>query len=191
MDLCPILPIYIGTAHYSEPIQELEYIRSLDAVYNVENKVSVDKRVLNYNYSFKSFIEQNLQEYFIQAMGSEQSVNPIITQSWFTYTDQMQSMHNHKHPNSIISGVFYIDAHDDELTFSEDTQTYKMLDWGYQTKQHSIKVNTGDLLLFPSSLEHHFKPIENNGRISLAFNSFLQGYFGSENGATKLGIKIF
>jgi hypothetical protein len=36
------------------------------------------------------------------------SVTPYITQSWLNYTETNQYHHKHEHPNSLVSGVFYV-----------------------------------------------------------------------------------
>ena len=46
-------------------------------------------------------------------------------------------------------------------------------------------VKDGQLILFPSSLSHDV-PTVNSLRVSLSFNTFVQGEIGSETAATKL-----
>ena len=49
----------------------------------------------------------------------------------------------------------------------------------YNTIQTDIKVESGDLVLFPSNISHYVPRIENSKtRTSLAFNSFVYGDIG-------------
>jgi len=193
LELRNIFPKSYGYSYYGPVIKEHNYIKTLEKTRNTHNQISVDKRVLNYNYSFKSFIEQSLKQYYIEELSIHENVTPVITQSWFTYSDRHEMMHEHRHSNSIVSGVFYINAieNSDELVFIEETNLYQMIDWGAYERRLTVPVKTGDLLLFRSDTEHYFNQVTHREqRISLAFNSFLEGEFGSENGATKLNLKI-
>ena len=44
-----------------------------------------------------------------------------------------------------------------------------------------ISVQTGDLILFPSELEHYVELVKSSSdRISLSFNTFVRGNIGSD-----------
>ncbi len=47
------------------------------------------------------------------------NITPYITQSWLNYTETNQYHHKHQHPNSLVSGVFYINCDDkfDKIKF--------------------------------------------------------------------------
>ena len=109
-----------------------------------------------------------------------------ITQSWINYTKSNQSHHPHVHPNSYISGVFYIDVLPDvdTITFfapwvntrleypSREIGIYNASDW-------NVPVKNKDIVLFPSNLTHSV-PVNNadHVRISLSFNTFIAGTIG-------------
>jgi uncharacterized protein (TIGR02466 family) len=120
-------------------------------------------------------------------------VKPYITQSWLNYTKKNQYHHKHQHPNSLVSGVFYINA-DEKLDkikfFKEDYQPIKL-----EIKEYNLfnsqswwfTVKTGDIVLFPSSLTHMVETKEgDNTRVSLAFNVFVEGKIGDNKGLTEL-----
>jgi len=110
------------------------------------------------------------------------------------YTKENEYHHSHEHQNSMISGVFYINA--DE---NDSIRFYKA---GYQQIKPEIKeynlwnstswyvpARTGKLILFPSSLPHsvdHKKG--DNVRISLSFNVFIKGTVGDITNITKLDL---
>ena len=91
--------------------------------------------------------------------------------------------------NSVVSGTYYVDVENDKdaLTFTrDDANNYFMSDimvpditmgTPYNCKEWYIPVQTGQLLLFPSSIEHGVPPREDRttDRISLSFNTFVKG----------------
>ena len=60
----------------------------------------------------------------------------------------------------------------------------------FNSENFLLPVNSGELILFPSSLRHSV-PINttNKNRISLSFNTFISDALGSENELTHLNIK--
>ena len=111
-----------------------------------------------------------------------------ITQSWLNYTDTGQNHHRHPHPNSYISGVFYLNANPevDKIYFFKeeykqlliDPQTFNL----WNSTSWWLPVGTGDLLIFPSNLIHMVdNTINKETRISLAFNTFPVGLLGDED----------
>ena len=57
----------------------------------------------------------------------------------------------------------------------------------WNSKTWSFVVNNGDVVLFPSELEHMVQvKTTDNTRISLSFNVFVKGHLGSEINLTKL-----
>lgn len=84
-----------------------------------------------------------------------------ITDSWLTFSMPGEWHHCHNHPNSLLSGVFYVNT-------IRSLHTIVFPELGEET----VNVARGDLLLFPSPLLHYVP--ENPGnelRISLAFNT--------------------
>ena len=57
----------------------------------------------------------------------------------------------------------------------------------YNSSSWWLPVETGKLMLFPSSLQHSVAPVTaDDTRISLAFNTFPVGYVGDESSLTAL-----
>ena len=71
------------------------------------NRQSIDTFILDKPElaNIRLFIERNLNEYVTQIMGSNSKL--IITQSWLNKSGKGEFHHEHYHPNSIISGVWY------------------------------------------------------------------------------------
>lgn len=110
-----------------------------------------------------------------------------ITQSWVNYTETNQSGHVHMHPNSVFSGVVYIGENLSPITF-EHPRAWNQA-WAFETREtnwmtsidFSITPEHGDIILFPSYLPHRVEPSESKEtRMSIAFNTFPRGAFGSE-----------
>lgn len=129
--------------------------------------------------------------------GLVNTATPYITQSWFTKTYSGQDIHRHNHPNSLMSGVVYIKANkNSDHLFLSKPYVYQTLNFITQQENEfnsqTVKctVESGDLIMFPSNLEHWFNHVEHNDiRISLAFNTFIEGYLGDEVRLTHLPLK--
>ena len=94
--------------------------------------------------------------------------NNFNTVSWFNinYSNEFNSLHTHPvHlPTEFeLSGVFYVTDPGDMFYYVENEQ------------QINITSKAGDLLLFPTNLEHGVLPHDTEEtRISIAFNAFLE-----------------
>jgi uncharacterized protein (TIGR02466 family) len=166
-----------------------------DTYHNEGNITSNDNYVLNEKpfLNLKNELDLKVKEYFDKIICPSNKVKPYITQSWLNYTKRNQYHHKHQHPNSLVSGVFYINA-DEKLDkikfFKEDYQPIKL-----EIKEYNLfnsqswwfTVKTGDIVLFPSSLTHMVETKEgDNTRVSLAFNVFVEGKIGDNKGLTEL-----
>jgi uncharacterized protein (TIGR02466 family) len=166
-----------------------------DTYNNEGNITSNDNYVLNEKpfLNLKNELDLKVKEYFDKIICPSNKVKPYITQSWLNYTKRNQYHHKHQHPNSLVSGVFYINA-DEKLDkikfFKEDYQPIKL-----EIKEYNLfnstswwfTVKTGDIVLFPSSLTHMVETKEgDNTRVSLAFNVFVEGKIGDNKSLTEL-----
>jgi uncharacterized protein (TIGR02466 family) len=166
-----------------------------DTYNNTGNITSNDNYVLNEKpfLNLKNELDLKVKEYFDKIICPSNKVKPYITQSWLNYTKRNQYHHKHQHPNSLVSGVFYINA-DEKLDkikfFKEDYQPIKLEIKEYNLFNSSswwFTVKTGDIVLFPSSLTHMVETKEgDNTRVSLAFNVFVEGKIGNNKDLTEL-----
>ena len=154
---------------------------------NYGNKSSNDTYILNNNElsEINSFCQKGLQSFFDIVFNPGSNAEIYITQSWLNWTYSNGYHHTHSHQNSIISGVFYINADKtvDNITFGRQkhriVELYPKQFNDYNSDEVDFKVTTGELLLFPSELQHRVNNTKgNNKRISLAFNSFVKGELG-------------
>ena len=196
----PLFPVGLGMADIGRLItkDEMDYIYSLEMGRNSGNLVSVHRRVLDAPElsNIRAFIEFNIERYLRDVMCAGDSVRLDITQSWVNVTQTGQFHHHHKHPNSVISGVFYPQATSarDRIHFSREVgaETIRIEPEQFNTFNSTtwwIPVTTGKLVLFPSGLHHKVEDLPaGDDRISLSFNTFPVGQVGNVQDLTGLWI---
>ena len=191
------IPIYISKLNRKLTKKELTFVEKskLDFYKNEGNITSKENYALNQKVfsSLKEDLYLRVQDYFNKVLSTTDAVTPYITQSWLNYTETNQYHHKHEHTNSLVSGVFYVNCHEqfDRIKFfKRGYQTIKPVvkDWNlYNSESWWFPVKTGDIILFPSSLTHMVETKEgDNTRISLAFNVFIKGTIGNNKNLTEL-----
>jgi uncharacterized protein (TIGR02466 family) len=183
--------------------EELEFVKEQEmfCIPNIANIQTAKKYILNFPQmcDIKNIILEKLEFYFREVLCVDDNLNVYLTQSWLNYSYTGGYHHLHSHPNSFLSGVLYIqaEAEKDKIVFKDqnsivDNGFFKIFE---QVKEENIynapswffPVKTGEIIIFPSTLEHHVPETESeNVRISLAFNAFLKGKMGSVREATEL-----
>jgi len=174
---------------------ELNFIKNLEQRNNDGNKTSVNNTLFETAElaEIARFCEESLAEYYKEVYSPKFDVAPYITQSWANFTDKGQWHHKHQHPNSFISGVFYVQAQKDidKIYFYKDgysqiklpAETFNL----YNSDSWWLPATTGQLVLFPSHLTHMVQTVETDEtRISISFNTFLKGYIGNDLDLTGL-----
>ena len=176
---------------------EVEAINKLETKFNINNLTSVENYIFKNHKAFKRlefFCYTAVNDFFKEAYAPEnKDLRLKITQSWANFTLKGQMHHKHSHPNSIVSGVYYINAdiEVDRIRFFQpslkiwDVPSDNYLPTNSETWWFSV--GTGTLILFPSTLEHCVDPVtHDNTRISLSFNTFFSGTAGSDYQLTEL-----
>ena len=192
-----LFPTPVGSFELGRDLSKLEqkFLFNLETRPNMGNVTSTNNYVLRDNRlsSLRLFLNNSLQEYFQATMSPQDNIKLEITQSWINYTKTGQYHHKHTHPNSVISGVFYIQASKeiDKLFFyNESYQQIKIVPKEfhvYNSESWWLPVETGQLLLFPSSLTHMVATTSGeDDRISMSFNTFYKGKLGDEVALTGL-----
>ena len=169
------------------------------AVPAINNFSSPDKAVLRAApmAALRQFMEGHLAQYLKTVFNTSNQVELKITQSWLTLSGKGQSHHIHTHPNSVVSGVLYINlAPEDGINFyrNEDNIWYELVrqqDNYYNAYQYLVQCNVGDMLLFPSNVRHGVREVTTDiNRISLSFNTFFSGQLGREDFSNGLSIEV-
>jgi uncharacterized protein (TIGR02466 family) len=190
-------PIYFTSIERNFTQSELQLVSEHKEKFykNDGNTTSLNNDILNESgfSNIKKELDYIIADYFDKIITTSNEVVPYITQSWLNFTETKQFHHIHEHPNSLVSGVLYIDAdkEHDKIKFY-DTKYYQIK---LEPKNYHIynstswwfSVETGKVVLFPSSTTHSVETKEgDNTRISLAFNVFIKGTFGSNKNLTEL-----
>ena len=201
MELIELFPKVISVSELKD-LGSFDKLRNLDLKDNIGNKSGKNAYILNNpEYSeLKAAIEVILNEHFYKVYNPEdfENIELYVTQSWVNHTEKDEYHHRHSHPNSILSGVLYLDIdkdsdnitffngqskHDTLLTFiPEEYNLYNSSAWTVG------EFKEGNIIIFPSILEHEVATRKDSGitRISLAFNSFVKGKLGVYNDYTEL-----
>lgn len=162
--------------------------------YSSSNKYVLDAPELA---NLRDELDAFLQGYFETVYNTANKVRLEITQSWLAMTGKGGSHHTHSHPNSIASGVLYINlAEKDGINFyrNEDQQWFdlqpKQQNY-YNAYSYLVETKVGDVVIFPSHIKHGVRPVsEDVQRVSLAFNTFLSGELGHEGYSNSLKISV-
>ena len=141
--------------------------------------------------NIRAFIEAKLHKFVTEIMASTDKL--VITQSWLNKNKKGESHHEHVHPNSMVSGVWYPQIHESlpPIQFGHRGQR----DVSLQTEKFNtfnsatfmLPMKRGELILFPSNLTHSV-PVNNSEeeRISLSFNTWPKGNMGDIKSSTYL-----
>lgn len=178
--------------------KEIAFIKGQETRPNMGNTTSTDNTILRNKplIKLRDFIETSVADYFKTIHNPKHQVSLRVTQSWINYTEPGQFHHKHAHPNSFISGVFYPQANKetDKIYFYRDGfQMIKLppSEWNvWNSESWWFEVGTGDLVLFPSHLQHMVETVQGEQtRISLSFNTFPVGLVGEEVDLTGLRVE--
>ena len=190
-------PILI-TKYEGSLVDELKHINTLEWIEQKANSnfKSKDTYLLNHEQfkNIKNFIYESLNKFTKNISQSDQRL--VVTQCWLNKNPKGSKHHEHVHPNSIISGVFYFkqDPKLPPISFSKSIQSAMKLDPKKYNNLNSetflLPCTDGELILFPSNLKHSV-PINmgDEPRISMSFNTFSIDILGSEDSLTHLDIR--
>lgn len=147
--------------------------------------------VLDDYSNLRHWITQRVNDYAREVMATTDTLR--LTQSWcLKHQGAGQQLYTHSHPNSIVSGAYYVaaDQNSQRLRFHRNMsnttahvkwstdpvhQAEKPWTWDWQ----EIPAQTGRLILFPSNLLHSVEYLDNTQlRCVLSFNTWFTGAFG-------------
>lgn len=189
-------PVYIDNIGREFNKTEHEYWVELEggSRRNEGNFITPQERVLD-SAQFAHIrveVEKRLEDYVDRVLSPSQPLELYITQSWINYTHEGEYHHQHAHSNSLVSGVVYLNTDDQDRIY------FHKPDLGifdFNVKDHNIfnstawffPVHTGDIVMFPSQLEHNVARKTTPGtRVSIAFNTWFRGELGSAHNKTYL-----
>ena len=188
-------PVFVSTPELPPFEEAIAYVKNLEYIENVgKNLTSTDTDVLSKPEfaGVRAVIQSALDEYTKGVMRWD-TVDFYITQSWVNSNSGETDHHLHYHMNSIISGVFYLVAGDGKGKISFHDDHKRVLDFNvtehnvWNSEHFSLPVQDNQIVLFPSVMLHSVEKHHGDyNRISIAFNTFVKGEFGSKQGLTHL-----
>lgn len=194
-------PLYRANLGRAFTETELNLFRTAlnDSVQSISNYSSRNKNVLAEPAlaALRAVLQSHLDQYFKSVYNTSNSVSLKITQSWLTLSRRGESHHAHTHPNSVASGVLYINlAQNDGISFhrNEDNQWHELIpaeENYFNAKRYFVSTSVGDIVIFPSQVRHGVREVQEQvERVSLSFNSFFAGELGKEEFATSIKIRL-
>ena len=194
---CPVYITKRDTNISSNEEKEIGEIIQEGMQSNVSNSMSNNSDIFNSKLKeLKQFCEEQLNRYVKEIMNPKEELDFHITQSWLNVTKRGEFHHEHSHPNSIVSGVFYISTEaDDKITFIDPNMKVKEMIKIEQESFNPFNSSScffpsiaNELILFPSWLNHMVRLNEKatKDRISISFNTFVKGSLGSQTNLTEL-----
>ncbi len=161
-----------------------------------DNSKSVDTFVLSKDIfsNLNEFIKDCVKDYTDKIFVTDQKLN--VTQSWVNKTKSGEEHHYHYHPNSIISGVFFLKSGSPikflnnrndsfHLEHKKNVNPYNP----YNQTSYEYPSQPRVLVLFPSYIPHCVPVNTGDDRYSLSFNTFPSGSFGSKTGLTYVNLE--
>ena len=193
---------------FPTPVQIYKYENNIDTALKYVEGIEWKEQVDNANFKTKdsyltkheslkditSFFKECIDDFTKNIYQSEQRLT--ITQCWGNKNPKGSKHHEHVHPNSIVSGVFYL-RQDPKLPpikfFKSNVQAINLdpKEYNYlNSESFLLPCVSGELILFPSNLKHSVPT--NRGdeeRISLSFNTFSIDVLGNKDRLTHLDIR--
>jgi uncharacterized protein (TIGR02466 family) len=198
-NIIPLFPTPVGEFRFENNFskKEINFIQKQELTQNTGNDTSKNNYILTKSDELsriRKFAINSVNLFYKEIYKPKTDVNLYITQSWCNYTKTNQFHHPHTHPNSIISGVLYIDGNDDSdrIIFVRDVghQQIKVFPAEYNAfnaESWWLPAKSKTLYLFPSSLMHRVEPVKGDKtRISISFNTFVTGQLGTNDTLTEL-----
>ena len=197
MKMINVFPTPIGSYTLGREFvdEEINFLKEQEWVKHLGNTGCVATDLLNHKEfsNLRLFVEDSLKDYLKLTISPMDENEVYITQSWASISTPGQFHHGHVHQNSLISGVLYLSAEEgkDSIVFTSEKKYQRIqLQAKEATAYNSaqlVHVKTGDLLIFPSELEHRVEPTTSNSdRISVSFNTFVRGNIGYKNSYAEL-----
>jgi uncharacterized protein (TIGR02466 family) len=203
MAILDLFPTPVGIYELNRDVSDIEKetVLNFERRSNSGNLTSKPRNIV-YDYPelnhLKSFFDESIQDYCNNALAiNPNEVSVYITQSWANYTDSGQYHHKHSHPNSYVSGVFYLQSSEEDKIhfFNSNTTNHNMREIRVNTVSYNkynseswwLEATQGRLYLFPSNFVHMVETVvAKQTRVSISFNTFLKGVVGSADTLTEL-----
>lgn len=160
---------------YEDYLKNLNIKTKRTDIFEVES--SHDILNLHKSEIFKDLFENIFDncKIFLKELGYVQKIidNLKIENSWYNISYEGDYLQKHIHPNSLLSGVYYIKSNDDDFItfFDNDDMLTSYPENNYLNfKSCKYKCAPGNLLLFKSNLNHSTNKQKGKEKIVISFN---------------------
>ena len=196
----PVLRTTLGREFTKSELNYFSGLRAKGTTMNAGNTTSANTYLFNdaAMKKIRALAQEALDTYLQTIVKPKYESELYITQAWANFSDPGQFHHQHAHPGSFISGVFYANANRDldKIMFTRPGHQYNQIELvtedfnPFNSTSWWIPVGTGDLILFPSWFTHEVPRTESTEtRISISFNTFIRGQIGDDRSLTGLYLK--
>jgi hypothetical protein len=199
-EIYPLFPsvVYKNSLDRKLTSEELEFIYSSEVFeQSLGNEISTSNWVLEDSAlsQLKKDLMQHVNIYLNEIMMVDAEL--YMTNSWINVTEHQRQHALHNHNNSIVSGVFYVNASDSQPSISFNrmvppfflhmrAKQYTM----FNSMEWNIPIEDNNIIIFPSQCFHFVKPnLTNNPRVSIAFNTFIRGNIGGDAEGADLNLR--
>ena len=193
-------PLLVCSDAYAFSAAEKSFISELDMRDNVGNLISKDDKVLDSQElaELRRFVDEQIFNYKKHLLKIKDENEIYVTQSWVNTSSADHFHPKHKHPNSVISGVLFLDENVDAslppIRFHRSHDMFP-LDFSYDELNEfnancrEFDPEQGMLMLFPSFVEHDVaKNTSGRSRTSISFNTYVRGTVGGRKQLTEVTI---
>jgi uncharacterized protein (TIGR02466 family) len=190
-------PVYQSRIELQDKWLEFSKTCEYERMETDNGDISKDRYILD-SMDLKNDIQDHVNNFVRDWLRVDKKAEFYFTNSWMVRHNKKDWSGMHFHANSLISGVYYIDIPEDSGDIKFHNHFHKsvipdVIKLDYTDKNFvnsevvAFKVKPGDILIFPSGLQHSVtENITNNRRYSLAFNCFVRGDLGKLEYSLKL-----
>jgi uncharacterized protein (TIGR02466 family) len=193
-------PLMVCAVKYEFSGAEKEYISGLEMIDNIGNRMSKNDKVLDGAElsGLRRFVDEQIFHFKKNLLRIKDENEIYITQSWVNQSSQDQYHPKHRHPNSVISGVIFLDDDKNEdlppIRFHRSLEMFPLSFSFDELNEFNASCREFDpvqgmLMLFPSLVEHDVDA-NTSGRVrtTLSFNTFVRGVVGGREELTEVSI---
>ena len=180
-------PIFDTEIPVKQQWLDFAYNTDYERVYADNGYYTKDKYILNKLPDLKQLILEQVNIFTTNYLKVVEAEFYFLN-SWIVKHDPNDWAQEHMHENSLLSGVYYLNTPKDaggivfvkgygEQEIFPMALTPKVSEYNYVTsKEQTLQVNSGQLVIFPSNLMHRVKENKSDkNRYSLAFNLYCRG----------------